>query len=76
MVNLIEILQNKEKSIALKTMEDGQVMLYSVSCSLQLIVSTYNDYNNYKSNSPVASNLIFNIVSNNYDTCTFFFLHV
>lgn len=27
----IYVAQNKEKSIALKTMEDGQVMLYSVS---------------------------------------------
>lgn len=27
------ILQNKEKSIALKTMEDGQVLLYAVSFS-------------------------------------------
>lgn len=28
------ILQNKEKSIALKTMEDGQVLLHSVICIL------------------------------------------
>lgn len=29
------VMQNKDKSIALKTMEDGQVLLYGVSCSVK-----------------------------------------
>lgn len=30
-IDTLSFIQNKEKSVSLKTMEDGQVMLYSVS---------------------------------------------
>lgn len=40
--NLTAISQNKEKSVALKTMEDGQVMLYSVSTAKYEVMISFD----------------------------------